>query len=210
MKPLTHTVSRNSTTSGDVTPKVPSATPYATRAGLLSLACWSRTTLRGAFCSPPPHKTSRGSEMQVGSLNISVQRRCRGWLRSRSSTSQCGLRTKVDFEQHRPGLEAGGWRIGSSVRSHRVMLLESDGRRTHIAHFFNAAEWDGVNQRIFRDWLRSHPDDAQRYETAKRRAAATAVSRHGSYNAEKTEIVQQLVDQARAERGLPPTSVCDK
>jgi GrpB-like predicted nucleotidyltransferase (UPF0157 family) len=64
-----------------------------------------------------------------------------------------------DFEAHRAPLEAGGWRLGSGVRSHRAMLLERDGRRTHIAHFIEARNWEENDQRILRDWLFCHPDD---------------------------------------------------
>ncbi|GAA2939533.1 hypothetical protein GCM10010458_25350 [Microbacterium luteolum] len=40
------------------------------------------------------------------------------------------------------------------------MVFEVDGIRTRIAHFFTASDWDTVNQRILRDWLRTHPADA--------------------------------------------------
>jgi GrpB-like predicted nucleotidyltransferase (UPF0157 family) len=116
----------------------------------------------------------------------------------------------TDFERHRPGLEGRGWRIGSGVRSHRVMRLERAGTRTHIAHFFDSDGWDEVNQRIFRDWLTTHPDDARRYEEVKRRAAAAAAPGNSSYSSAKTEIVQEIVDRARAELGLARCSVSDK
>jgi GrpB-like predicted nucleotidyltransferase (UPF0157 family) len=122
------------------------------------------------------------------------------------------VQDEADFERHRPGLEERGWRIGSGVRSHRVMLLESGGTRTHIAHFFDSHGWDQVNQRIFRDWLMTHPDDARRYAEVKRRAAAAAAAsgENGSYNSAKTDIVQQIVDQARAKLGLKRVLVHDK
>ena len=44
--------------------------------------------------------------------------------------------------------------------------------RTHIAHFFEAHQWETCNQRLFRDWLRAHPDDRVRYERVNRAAAA--------------------------------------
>ena len=115
-----------------------------------------------------------------------------------------------DLELHGPGLEAAGWAVGSSVRSHRVMIIEENGVRTRIAHFFEAADWDQVNQRILRDWLLQNPEDARLYERAKH--AAVDASRRGdeSYNAGKTAVVQLLVDRARAARGLPSVSVYDK
>lgn len=116
-----------------------------------------------------------------------------------------------DFERHRPGLERDGWRSGSGVRTHQVMLREQDGTRTHIAHFFVRTAWDEAHQRLFRDWLLAHPFDARRYEDVKRVAARAAAAGRAPYNAAKTAIVQEIVDRARAERCLPTgASVSDK
>lgn len=138
------------------------------------------------------------------------------------STAIAGMRAKPiidlairvsadsEFARHRPALERDGWVIGSGVRTHPVMVRESEGIRTAIAHFFLAEDWDAVNQRLLRDWLRDHPEDAARYAHAKCDAVATAVRGAGSYNAAKTPIVQELVDRARAARGLPSVAVSDK
>jgi GrpB-like predicted nucleotidyltransferase (UPF0157 family) len=116
----------------------------------------------------------------------------------------------ADFERHRAALERLGWRLGSGVRTHPVMVFESDGIRTRIAHFFPAADWDDVNQRILRDWLRAHPDDADRYTHAKCDAVAAAARGRSSYNAAKTPVIQEIVDRAREARGLPSVPVSDK
>lgn len=115
-----------------------------------------------------------------------------------------------DFERHRPALEEIGWRRGSSVQGHPVMVFEPDGIRTRIAHFFPASDWETVNQRILRDWLRAHPDDADRYVHAKCDAVAAAARGTSTYSAAKTPVIQDLVDRARASRGLPPVPVSDK
>jgi GrpB-like predicted nucleotidyltransferase (UPF0157 family) len=115
-----------------------------------------------------------------------------------------------DFAMHRPGLATAGWRLGSSVRSHHVMIFEENGARTRIAHFFDASGWDQVNQRILRDWLREHSDDAALYERAKHAAVDAARMGEGSYNAGKAAVIQQIVDRARAAGGLPSVSVYDK
>lgn len=116
----------------------------------------------------------------------------------------------ADVERHRPGLEAAGWRIGSGVRSHPVMVFEESGIRSRIAHLFTAAEWEGVNQRILRDWLRAHPKDAERYRRTKYAAAQDAAEGRARYNAGKTAVIQEIVDRARAARGLPLVAVYDK
>lgn len=138
------------------------------------------------------------------------------------STSIPGMRAKpiIDLAirvgsldevvSHGPALEEAGWRRGSGVRSHPVMILETDGIRTAIAHFFTAGEWDAVNQRLLRDWLRAHPADADRYAHAKCDAVAAAARGTSSYNAAKTPVIQEIVDRARAARGLPSVPVHDK
>jgi GrpB-like predicted nucleotidyltransferase (UPF0157 family) len=120
------------------------------------------------------------------------------------------IRDHADFDTHRPRLEASGWRVGSGIRSHLVMLLERDGQRTSIAHFFTEENWEENNQRILRDWLLAHPADAAHYESAKVAAVNAAHESGASYNSEKTAAIQQIVDRARVERGLPVLPVYDK
>lgn len=120
------------------------------------------------------------------------------------------IRDHDDFGVHRPALEREGWTLGSGVRTHPVMVRESDGIRTAIAHFFVEEEWDAVNQRLLRDWLLGHPDDAAKYAHAKCDAVAAAAREASTYNDAKTPVIQELVDRARAERGLPAVPVSDK
>lgn len=120
------------------------------------------------------------------------------------------VRDLDDFETHSPALQAAGWRRGSAVRSHPVMIREADGMRSAIAHFFTADEWDAVHQRLLRDWLLAHPDDADRYSHAKCDAVAAAARGTSTYNAAKTPVIQEIVDRARAARGLPSVPVYDK
>ncbi len=115
-----------------------------------------------------------------------------------------------EFEAHLPTLEAAGWKLGSGVRTHPVMILEPDGIRNAIAHFFTAGEWDAANQRVLRDWLLTHPDDADRYSHAKCDAVAAAAHGRSTYNAVKTPTIQEIVDRARAAQGLPSVPVYDK
>ena len=111
---------------------------------------------------------------------------------------------------HLTRLEEAGWAIGSGVRTHPVLVFEPDGIRTCIAHFFPTEQWDAANQRILRDWLLTHPDDAIRYRAAKEAAAEDAIAGRARYNAGKTAVIQEIVDRARAVRGLAPVPVYDK
>ncbi|UYO97139.1 GrpB family protein [Microbacterium sp. M28] len=115
-----------------------------------------------------------------------------------------------ELDAFRVRLEAAGWRIGSGVRTHPVMVFEPGGVRTRIAHFFPPEQWDTANQRILRDWLLAHPDDAALYQEAKLAAARDAAAGRARYNAGKTAVIQQIVDRARQARGLASVPVYDK
>lgn len=64
-----------------------------------------------------------------------------------------------------------------------------------------------ARHRIFRDWLRAHPEDAARYAAAKRRASE-ATSRDGGhgmdYNRRKEEVVRDIHLRAFRSLGLVP------
>lgn len=66
--------------------------------------------------------------------------------------------------------------------------------------------WATQNERILRDHLISHPADAQRYGDLKRRLAA-ALDDPVAYTRAKTALIQELVDRARSDRGLPLVNV---
>ncbi|MDQ0614641.1 GrpB-like predicted nucleotidyltransferase (UPF0157 family) [Microbacterium sp. W4I4] len=119
------------------------------------------------------------------------------------------VRSDGDFDDYRPLLEEAGWCVGSSVRTHPVMIFAPDGRRTRIAHFFTPSQWPLAHQRVLRDWLRTHPEDAALYEQAKADAAVSATDRR-SYNDGKTLVIQQIMDRARAARGLASVIAFEK
>ena len=99
--------------------------------------------------------------------------------------------------------------IAAGPTTHRVRVRMAGAQRTHVAHFFPAPQWEHCNQRLFRDWLLTHPADRDRYEQVKRVvAAATDGSRE--YTARKTVFVQEIVNQARDALGLPHADVWDK
>jgi GrpB-like predicted nucleotidyltransferase (UPF0157 family) len=62
------------------------------------------------------------------------------------------------------------------------------------------------NQVSLGDYLRAHADGAARYGALKRRLAALH-DNGGDYTRAKAELIQELTDKARAERGLPPAPV---
>jgi len=92
----------------------------------------------------------------------------------------------------------------------RLLYVRSAGkRRTHILHVVSLDTWPTRNQRLLRDYLREHPRDVERYGRLKKALAAGGVHSR-DYARAKTELVQELTDRARAERGLPPVPVWEK
>ena len=69
--------------------------------------------------------------------------------------------------------------------------------------------WAEQNERLLRDLLLADPDAARRYGDLKRRLAAE-ITDPRVYTRAKTELIQELVDKARQERGLPPVNVWEE
>jgi GrpB-like predicted nucleotidyltransferase (UPF0157 family) len=86
---------------------------------------------------------------------------------------------------------------------------DEDGQRAYQLHVVPADTWDSRNERLLRDHLRAHPQDARRYAELKQRLAAEHTD-GTEYTKAKTELIQELTDRARADRGLPPVPVWEE
>lgn len=85
---------------------------------------------------------------------------------------------------------------------HRSLVGEAPRCNLHV---FSPGSPEPVRHRIFRDWLRNHPDDLARYAAAKRdaSAAARAAGEHVmEYNARKQAVVREIYDRAFRALGL--------
>ena len=104
----------------------------------------------------------------------------------------------ADEESYVPALEEAGYRL--SIREpdwyeHRLFK----GPDTNInLHTFSegCAEVDAMV--AFRDWLRTHDDDRELYETAKRTLAARKWRHVQNYADAKSAVVAAINDRARA------------
>jgi GrpB-like predicted nucleotidyltransferase (UPF0157 family) len=85
----------------------------------------------------------------------------------------------------------------------------ADGTPSHHLHVVTEASWATRNERLLRDHLRSHPEQARRYGELKQRLAH-GLGRGEAYTRAKTDLIQELVDAARDERGLPRVPVWEK
>lgn len=74
-------------------------------------------------------------------------------------------------------------------------------------HLVTASSWRERNERLLRDYLLTHPDDAQAYGRLKKHLASTYADDGLAYTKAKTTFIQSLVDRARDARGLPRVDV---
>lgn len=70
-------------------------------------------------------------------------------------------------------------------------------RRTHHVHVRTPE--DSADALLFRDYLRSHPDEAKRYEQLKRKLAKKYPTDREAYTEAKEAFVSEIVKRARAE-----------
>lgn len=115
-------------------------------------------------------------------------------------------------------LQRHGWSDVAAVGGHRAAVLVRAGVRVAVAHLFpeNASlatqlvpgqeGWDDAHVRLFPDWLRRHPADRDAYAALKTELVTKGVW-GSAYTAAKGPFVQAIVNQARAERGLPPVEL---
>ncbi|AUX23914.1 hypothetical protein SOCEGT47_044440 [Sorangium cellulosum] len=74
-------------------------------------------------------------------------------------------------------------------------------------HLVEQATWHERNERLLRDHLRAHPEDARAYGALKQRLAREHRRDGLAYTKAKTALVQSIVDRARDARGLPRVDV---
>ena len=74
--------------------------------------------------------------------------------------------------------------------------------RTHHIHMMqtNHSQWRRHLQ--FRDYLRSHPEDAKRYELLKRELAVRFGADRDGYTDAKTEFIEDILAKAEAQEAL--------
>jgi GrpB-like predicted nucleotidyltransferase (UPF0157 family) len=85
-----------------------------------------------------------------------------------------------------------------SFHEHRCLMLTDP--RTNL-HVFGPDCPETIRHRMFRDWLRAHPDDRIRYEDAKR-AAVPGGGNAMDYNARKQQVIRDIYDRAFRAAGM--------
>ena len=72
-------------------------------------------------------------------------------------------------------------------------------KRTHHLHLVEVGHEQWVSMLAFRDYLRSHPGDAQRYESLKRALAEKFRDNRRAYTNGKAEFVHAVLAKAKGE-----------
>ncbi|WP_205660424.1 GrpB family protein [Amycolatopsis antarctica] len=85
-----------------------------------------------------------------------------------------------------------------SWHEHRCLRLDEPRVNLHV---FGPECPEVIRHRMFRDWLRAHPEERARYEDAKR-AAVPGGGRVMDYNARKQETIRAIYDRLFRAAGM--------
>jgi GrpB-like predicted nucleotidyltransferase (UPF0157 family) len=90
---------------------------------------------------------------------------------------------------------------------HRLLVATKPAANVHV---FGPDSPEPIRHRMFRDWLREHPEDRARYAEAKRMSADASNAGSGEvidYNLRKQPVVRDILDRMfRAHGMLPPAA----
>ncbi|MUL38642.1 GrpB family protein [Gloeocapsopsis dulcis] len=113
-----------------------------------------------------------------------------------------GVNSLEEAKCHVPLLKALGYVYWQEdPRPGRMFLVKGmppyGFQRTHHLHIVEAdsALWERL---LFRDYLRSHPDEVQRYAALKRQLAECSKTDREAYTNAKTDYIQAVMAQARS------------
>lgn len=105
----------------------------------------------------------------------------------------------ADEAAYRPALEAEGFTLVLRERhwhEHRAFSHESPRANLHV---WSPDSPEAIRHRLFRDWLREHPDDRDTYARAKRAAAdrlrMSGGGRDVDYNDLKEAVVLEILER---------------
>jgi GrpB-like predicted nucleotidyltransferase (UPF0157 family) len=108
-----------------------------------------------------------------------------------------------DEARYVPALERLGYVLTIREPSwHEHRCLRRTEPRVNL-HVFGPDCPEAIRHRMFRDWLRTHPEDRARYEDAKR-AAIPGGGNVADYNARKQDVIREIYDRLFRAAGLLP------
>lgn len=104
-------------------------------------------------------------------------------------------------QRYVPALERLGYVLTirePSWHEHRCLRLTEPRANLHV---FGRDCPEAIRHRMFRDWLRTHPEDRARYADAKR-AAIPGAGNVVDYNARKQDVIREIYDRLFRAAGM--------
>jgi GrpB-like predicted nucleotidyltransferase (UPF0157 family) len=102
------------------------------------------------------------------------------------------LADTADEAAYLPALEAAGYRLLLREpwwHGHRMLIPPTDDVHLHI---WPADSPEITRHRLFRDWLRAHPEDRDLYAATKLRLADETAAAPDSYTMAKSDVIDQI------------------
>ncbi|MCX5121210.1 GrpB family protein [Micromonospora sp. NBC_00362] len=91
-----------------------------------------------------------------------------------------------------PALERLGYRLVLREpwwHGHRMLLSPAEDVNLHV---WPQGAPEPIRHRLFRDWLRAHPHDRERYAATKRRLARDNAHRPRDYSLAKNDVIDEI------------------
>lgn len=136
------------------------------------------------------------------------------------STAVPGLRAKpiMDMMASVEGLEGteglvarltelGYTLIETGMRNRLFLRKYPAGDQKYHLHIVEQSTWNTRKERLMRDYLCEHPDEAAAYGALKDGLVDDYKNDSEGYTKAKTAFIQKLIDRARTKLGLPPEDV---
>jgi GrpB-like predicted nucleotidyltransferase (UPF0157 family) len=102
------------------------------------------------------------------------------------------LQDTADESGYIPALEGIGYRLVLREPwwyGHRMLVSAGEDVNLHV---WPQDAPEPIRHRLFRDWLRSHPEDRDRYAAAKQHLAVDTADRPGDYSLAKNEVIDDI------------------
>ena len=98
----------------------------------------------------------------------------------------------ADESRYLPLLQRLGYRLVLREPwwyGHRMLVSAAEDVHLHV---WPRAAPEPVRHRLFRDWLRSHPEDRELYAMTKRRLARDTADQPGDYSLAKNDVIDDI------------------
>ena len=98
----------------------------------------------------------------------------------------------ADESRYIPALERAGYRLVLREPwwfGHRMLVSSAEDVHLHV---WPRTAPEPIRHRLFRDWLRSHPQDRDLYAAVKRRIAQDTADQPGDYSLAKNEVIDHI------------------